>query len=51
MDQRNRTDLTCILDEICNKINSVSDKFHLRAGLFKEANCDKDLSEVSLGNT
>ncbi|CDS41011.1 ral guanine nucleotide dissociation [Echinococcus multilocularis] len=39
--------LAQVMEEICTKINMASDRFHRLAGLFREANCDKDASEAS----
>ncbi|KAL5111942.1 Ral guanine nucleotide dissociation stimulator-like 3 [Taenia crassiceps] len=39
--------LAQVMEGICTKINNVSNRFHLIAGLFKEANCDKGELEVN----
>lgn len=50
MAQSYQLGLAQVMEEICTKINIVSDRFHLIAGLFREVNCDKGGSEVSTGN-
>ncbi|KAL5962795.1 Ral guanine nucleotide dissociation stimulator-like 2, partial [Taenia solium] len=47
MAQSHQLGLAQAMEETCTKINIVSDRFHLIAGLFREANCDKGGPEVS----
>ncbi|KAM3174293.1 hypothetical protein ACTXT7_010848 [Hymenolepis weldensis] len=44
MTQSNQLCLAQIIEDICTKITTVSDHYHIKAGLFKEANCDKDIA-------
>lgn len=44
MTQSNQLCLAQIMEDICTKITSVSDHYHIKAGLFKEANCDRDIT-------
>nr|CUU00385.1 hypothetical transcript [Hymenolepis microstoma] len=42
MTQSNQLCLAQIIEDICAKITTVSDHYHVKAGLFREANCDKN---------
>uniref|UniRef100_A0A5K3EIY2 Ras-GEF domain-containing protein n=3 Tax=Mesocestoides corti TaxID=53468 RepID=A0A5K3EIY2_MESCO len=43
-------DIARMMEGICTKVNSASEQFHLQAGIFKEANCDKDCNGVCSGS-
>lgn len=46
MTPSNQLCLAQLMEDICSKITSISDRFHIKAGLFKEVNCDKDVTSV-----
>ncbi|KAM7540291.1 hypothetical protein Aperf_G00000037166 [Anoplocephala perfoliata] len=47
MSQSCQLSLAQMMEDVCLKITTVSDCFHVKAGLFKEVNCDKDTTDTN----